>query len=362
MRLLKVCIPTLLYTIMSFSIYASKSDSLGKYYELVHRAHIEICKDDLNKARILFDSAFLYMKVPFMPDINNALYVEVNMSNPDKNRIVHYLKVIQQKGLCVHEMYKKREMFIPYLSLVSETDCKKVIDMDTKEAIVEAMNDDQKIRHDSYEKYKDLYHPAVLPQMEEVDKKNFRLVDSVFRLAQKKNLKVEDLLGIESYNEAFVILLHNIRWGNSNNSLLYQMAKSGLIDARYIALQIDDFCALRTSFVSDGSDCGGFYRMYGTFALKLTMDKAFIMIPPDDIYGKIMKKRKELYLQDLIEESKIKSFASLNAKSGIYCPGGFDMDSSMGEEQNASFEKILKRYNPNIIKYNGKEDFDFDRN
>lgn len=340
---------------------AGESDSLRKYYELTHKAHIELCKGNFSASRVLFDSAFLYTQVPFMPDMNNALYVEVNMSKPDKERIAYYLKGIQQKGFCVHDFYKRREKFLPYLSLVKETGCKQVKDKYLKAVITRAIDADQKIRHDAYKKHQDLYHPSFLPQMKEIDKRNYHIVDSIFRVAQKENVPVENLLGVESYHEAFVILLHNNRWGNNSMPLLYQMARSGLIDARYVALQLDDFCVLLASSKAERSVCGGFYRRYGTFALKLTMDRAFIMIPPHETYEEIRKSRKELYLQDLIEESKIKAFASLNSISGIYCPGGLDIDASMGVEQNAAFEKMLLQYNPNIIKYNGKGDFDFDR-
>lgn len=342
---------------------ASDSENIANYYRLVQNAARSIAQGNFISAIRTYDSAFEINKYPFSDDIKNALYTNTSVSQPEESKILALLKILQQRGLCVHDVYGKNERYQKYLKRVDEKDCKKVIDVGRKKLIEWAIFEDQRPRDSSYNTYKDTYHPAMMPEIKKVDANNFIIVDSVFKYATRMRIPVESLIGTPEFNSCMIMLLHNAGRGRTNKFRLTEMAKQGLIDSRVVASQWDHY--IERGFTSPSQNkkqpsdsvC---YRFgdYGNNILMLTYYGVLIKVPEKSCLDKINTIRRTLFLGDVIEEAKLRTYAFYNFKAGFTYPAlnilGVPKD--MLNELEAAARKKYK-----LIKYENKADFDFNR-
>lgn len=341
---------------------AQQGYSIEKYHQSVHQAAVSVCLNDLKGAAELYDLAFSQVRSPFFADVNNALYVQVNSAKPDTARIIKYLNLLQHKGICVHKEYKAKEKFVPYLDLAIENNCRKVLDSVDKKLMSTVRTDDERLRNESIKKYGEAYHASLLPKIKRVDSINYGIVQKILLKAEKLDVPLEDLVGFYAYNTVFTILLHNVEWGRINKPLMERLAKKGIVDSRNVASDFDDYLdrrlinAQKVGLSNDA--CSGF-GFYGTKILTLTMKGALIKIPTARCYTVLNSRRKQLYLQDAVQDAKIKTFAMYNYVNGFEFTGMIMLAADQ-ETFNAIEKNLRKKYK--IIKYASRDDFDFNRN
>lgn len=343
----------------SNTLYAADSISLRKYYELTHSAAIQICKGKIGQAALLYDSALMLIPYPFFVDLNNAVYAQINLPKPNVKLIHNYLKSIQKMGICVHEEYEKIEKYQPYLSMIREDDCKQIINVQAENVINKALYEDQRVR----KLHPNVYHSSVMPLIKTTDSVNYLIADSILRLAEKANLPIENYIGNKCTHSLFVLLLHSEPWGNYNKDILDRLAEKGLLEARRVAALYDDYCnghydnGKIDSDWREKYDCIRYGSMYGSNILVQTQSKAFIFKSVNGNYDAYNKKRSKLYLMDVLEDAKIKVFSYYN--QGLPFKYPFIKILAVPEEGLEAFEASLSKYD--YIKYDSKEDYDFDR-
>lgn len=339
---------------------ARENDQAPAYYSLVHLAYVSLCKEDLNAAALMFDSAFSTMQ-PFFTDLNNALYVQINLPRPDKSKVKQYLLLLQQKGICVHEQYKDIGNYEPYLKLVNYTDCKQVIDSSLWRKVKEAMALDQVLRIFSSDSLGSAYDPRILPALDKADSVNYCLVDSILRLSLERNTPIEELIGYDAFSGLCIILLHNGPWGRYAKNIVDSITLIGLMDNRETSYLYDRNCTghyrrkIYGSWAREQScdiDC----QLFGTLLFSQLNDKIYIT-GIDNIKRSIINNLRKLYnLPDVIEEAKIKAYIAFKLDDGLRYPG-MTLISYEGAEE--TFEKNYQGYP--YIRYLHRKDYNFKR-
>lgn len=346
--------------VIRFNIgFSADTANLRLYYDKVHRAGVQTCKSNLEQANIIFDSAFALIPSPFFVDIVNALYCKIHSGSKDTAGIICYFKMIQKKGLCVHEEFKKVIQYAPYLELLDEKECKKVIDINMSKKVEHAIAEDQKMRLYSLKKFKETYHPSILPEIRKIDSINYYTVIDILQLAEKKDKPLEDLIGKSNEYKLFTILLHSVPWGRYNNALLERLVKKGILESRYTTYQIDGHCGgtyngKSYSDYDSVTNCKK-VKIYGN-NIFIATDKPILIIPPPNMEA-LNKRRANMYLSDAIEEAKIRAYYHFNVNNGL--PSSGFVIVSGGADFIDEMESRLGKNN--CIRYDSKEDFDFDR-
>lgn len=336
-----------LITVVSNYANANYSDSLNRYYQITHKAVVSICNGKYDQAIAYYDSAFYYVNTPFFIDINNAIFAQVSSDHADTSKVISFLKRIQMKGICIHDYYRNRERFKPYLELISEEECSQVIDTINKLAIDSAIVNDQRPRNYSLQKYGDVYHPSVMDEIKRVDSIDYLVIEQIFRSAEAQNISLESLIGMDAIYSTNVILLHYSAYRNYDKILLERLAQKGILDARYTAQMIDDNIW--------GDDLN---RDFGTHLIVHNGTIAFVLIPSTDKILELNKNRARLFLPDVIEEGKIRAFAAYNYRYGF----NYGVNATIGlDDSQLEQYKIKLGENFKIIKYNGRTDFNFGR-
>jgi|GEM_PF-6077815 len=342
---------------------ASNTENIARYYRLVQNAARYTAVNNFSSAIQAYDSAFAITKFPFSDDIKNALYANTSLPAPEEAKILGLLKMLQHRGLCVHDVYGKNEKYQEYLKKTDEHDCKQVIDPTRKKIIEWAISEDQRPRDSSYNTYKEVYHPAMMPEIRRVDANNFATVDSIFTYAKTVGIPVECLIGSPGFNSCMIILLHNAGRGRTNKFQLTQLAQKGLIDSRVVAAQWDQY--IQRKFASPSLNkrqaadtvCYKFGD-YGNNILLLSFHGVLIKVPERDCLEKINANRRTLFLGDAVEEAKLRTYSFYHFKSGFAYPSLniLGVPKEVLEELEAQARKKYK-----VIKYENKEDFDFNR-
>ncbi len=353
---------TLIIIVLIISVntsFCSDTANLRLYYEKAHRASVQTCKGNFKQAHNIFDSALSLIPSPFFVDIANALYCKVHSGSKDTLGILRYFKMIQKKGLCVHEEFKDVQLYAPFLNLLEEKDCKQFSDKDMAKKVEFAISEDQRIRSYSIDKFGDPYHQTILPEVRRIDSINYYSIIEILNLAEKKNKPLEDLIGKSNEYSLFTILRHSVPWGRYNIRLLERLIKKGILESRYTTYQIDANCG--TSY--NGKSYSNYdavtncikVKVYGNNIFIATANSILIIPPPKLI--EMNRRRSNMYLSDAIEDAKIRAYYHLNVNNGFRSTG-FMIASGSNDFINDVENNLGKK---NCIRYDSKEDYDFDR-
>ncbi|WP_214226678.1 hypothetical protein [Pedobacter sp. B4-66] len=353
---MKIASALIYISILTSCTQASAKNSLQQYYDAVHHANVLICKGDFEGANKVFNAGLKLTKYPFYTDINNAIFAQVNSKSPDTSKIVSYLKMLQHKGICVHEEYEKRDKFRPFLGLVKEAECHKVVNTAARKSVQDAIELDQKPRKDT----RGTEHPAVQSEMRHVDSFNYGLVRKILIEAENKNIPIENLIGNDASTSLFTLIQHNASWGRLDRFQIERLIIKGVLEASSTASNLDYF--YKIGYIKKDKDVCDQYGLYGNSILLLVYisgpyKPAFISKLSKECYASISKNRKKMYLPDVLEEAKVRAFAFYNFRFGFL----YDTNMiAMSREDADAMEKELSS-KTKIIKYAGKEDFDFNR-
>lgn len=346
--------------------YTQSNDNgqIDQYYKLVNSAHVHICKTDWESANQDFSEAFKKIPYPFFVDLNNAVYAQVNSTYPDEKAILHYLKKIQFKGVCVHERYKHLDKYLKYTQQLEHTAC-RIADSNEYVYINKLLEADQLLRKYSSAILNTPYSPVIMPSIKTIDSLNFLLLDSLLRTPSKFTT-LEERIGYHGIEHAFfVILLHNGPWCNVNDSFLSGLVMKGDMENRLFINLMDHFCTseyftipLENKQFKKEKGCTYSHGIYGTLIYENINDEVFFIreLESKEWEEIVNKRRREYFLNDVYEDAKIVAYMAFNRDKGIgYRHFRFYKSSLMKE----GFEKNYKgtRY----IKYLNAEDYDFDR-
>src|SRR5690606_21221071 len=98
-------------------------------------------------------------------------------------------------------------------------------------------------------------------------------------------------------------------------------------------------------------------KIYGNNIIMVT-NKPFLIIPPPNL-TELNNRRADLYLSDAIEDAKIRAYYHFNKNNGFRSSGLVSLSVPSGTDFIDEVEKKMGK-NPRI-RYDSKEDFDFDR-
>lgn len=343
---------------LSFHMNAQglKQKRLAKYFENVHQAAVAVCKGEMDLAKSSFNAAFACIPYAYSTDLNNAIYAEIESKNPDTSKVIAYLMQLQRKGVCVHEKYKRQAGILSYTKLVAESYCKKVKSDEDRLLLAQLIAEDQMVRDSLMKNGKSEAALKWRQKLYMTDSINYQKILPVLNKALSQKIPLENLIGMEAYFQVMVIILHYSEQKYEEQKI-FNWVKEGILDPRK-ALSDYDNCVERGYIQPKKApqSCLSF-EPFGTTANIQTFPVTIIRIPPADCLSKINKLRKMYYLQDLIEECKIKSYAEYNRVEGFSYPiTSLSVDEVYLEKME---KKIREKYK--IIKYNGPEDFDFNR-
>lgn len=335
-----------------------QKEQLTEYFQIVHRAAVAVCKGEMGIAKDLYSSAIFNAAKTFSIDLNNAVYAEVHSAKPDMAKIKFYLQKLQAKGVCVHEKYRKKANILQYTHLVDESACKKVKSEQERSIMLRVIKDDQSIRdtliNSRSKRSPDL--PKVIRRLYAVDSANYQIVLGILNRASNQQIPLQEYIGMEAYYHAMVVI-HHYSEQKYEAKKIFKMAAEGILDPRNVFSNFDDEVQrgyIRTEVI--GGECGKF-QPFGTTSIIQTFPEIIIKIPPDSCLSKINELRKKYYMQDLIEECKIKAYAQYNTQSGFDYPIIYQaIDAAYLQEIE---RKIREKYK--IIKYRDENDYDFNR-
>jgi len=339
---------------------AGDNNKVAAYYRYVHMAYTSLCKENLPGAAVMFDSAFAIMR-PFFTDLNNAIYTQVSLPVPDRNKVRQYLEQMQQKGICVHKQYKDIARYQACLKLADSACCKENGNTVLHKRIQEAFALDQVLRRFSMDSLGRDYDARILPALDKIDSGNYKLADSILRTALANNVPVEEFTGYEGFQNLWIILLHNGPWNRYDKGLLDSLVWKGAVDNREISFLFDSYCngnyarKIRGNWVRE-QQCDADGQLFGTMLFNDLDDRIYIADIDTQKKNIIDKRRMLYYLPDAIEEAKIKAYVAFRLDEGLRYPG---IVSISYEGAAGTFEKNYSGYR--YIRYLNKQDYDFNR-
>lgn len=336
-------------------LLAMDTVALRQYYHCIAIAEENIGKNNLKRAAAYYDSAWQKIELPYFVDLNNAIYIEAKLLQPDTIKIKNLLKQLQKKGICIHEYYKKRTLFLPYVKQIAETDCKQVTDSIGLQLVLKAIESDQKVRNDT----RGDQHPLVRQKMAMVDSIHFGMCQKLLRKYENTATPIENRIGWEATNQLSVLLQHATYWGYSNRKQLELLTLNGLLEARAFAAQQDYWCMIgnHKSNINQDADCQSFGK-FGTTAIHLSSNRALLLQLPAACISAINRTRSHFYLQDWEQEAKMRIYAHFHYKDGFAYPGIY-IEAMPDSSADALEAELKQKYK--LIKYSSKEDFDWDR-
>lgn len=335
---------------LTYQVQAQNQKQLAEYFKTVHQAAVAVCKRDLDGAKLLYSSAIKNARYSNATDLNNAIYAEVYSASTDTPKVITYLKQMQVKGICVHERYKRRPKISPYTKLIPESGCKKV-KSETDRLLVEKMTTQYEAVSDSLKRVSNSSEMARVRLI--LDSANYQILSGVLDRALLQNMPLEEYIGSAASGEALTIIFRYSRQ-KFDAAKIFKLVEAGILDPRSVSMRYDE--SIERGYIGAPIPCKNFYP-FGTNMIFQTSPEIIIKIPPEPCLAGINKLRNKYYLPDIIEECKIKAYAQYNAVNGfVYGHTALSVDKAMFTKMVAGISKKYK-----IIKYDGPEDFNFDR-
>lgn len=363
----KVIVFILSFLWVSADMSGQDSDIIRRYFEITHEATKAVVMNDHPKAINLYRQAFELRASPFSIDVQNMIYTLSESAEVDSAEMFGYLKMMQNKGRCIHEFYVRYPKIAPYCALMDHNDCSKTNNKEMTDWIQQLMKNDQAARslHP-----KDPYHASVIDQVRATDSTNYQSLIKVLRYLLENKLQAEDELGITGIGSINVLLQHNAGWGFYNKSLTDSLILMGCLDSRYLAEIYDHNCrvnhyrnAPQLSNWSEEMGCVN-NTIYGSIVTEFTEftgehKEIVLFIPSAARREQLNKRRREIYLQDIVDCRKFSVFALLNKSAFSFPPQSTMM---LGDEH--EIEQVIHTLsdleNGTFIKYAKKEDFNFE--
>ncbi|GEM63904.1 hypothetical protein SF1_18860 [Sphingobacterium faecium NBRC 15299] len=357
----------LLSIALLFTMNSYAKNDLEQYYLMSQKATSEVCQGNFDKANEMYKIALKDFQTAYFIDLNNALYAAIHSKQPDSNYVKKLLKEIGTRGISVRERYGKLPGYLPFINLLKSNnqDSLPAKDLMAVNLISDALIKDQAIRILPEKLSQAIAYTqdkSLLPAVKMIDSVNFNEVCELLRMAIKNKLNLEKTIGYPAVQDLLVILRHTSPWGYYNKELLDSCVFSGVLYAPSVAYLYDRYCTsyyLNTqSNWSKEQNCNKVYGLFGGSASLQFTKSCYIFMIEDSLLKTINNRRKQLYLNDVYEHSKIISYEFFYGSEGFAYP---EVEIIPDPDFEDSYEQILKDKGIKYILYRGKEDFDYNR-
>lgn len=359
----KVFIFFLSFIWISGSLSGQDTMKIRKYFEIVHEATRYIVRNDYPAAITMYQQAFQLLESPFSLDVNNMVFALTESRYPDTAEVTRYLKILQKKGRCVHEYYARYPKIVPYCSLLDHNDCNRTDNQELTALLEQLVEKDQEARR----LHPDIYHASVIDRIRAMDSTNYHKLVKIFRYLLKDDLRAENEIGIRGTGSIDLLLQHAAPWGFYNKPLTDSLILMGCLDSRYLASIYDHSCKFYSyrnmprlsDWRSDAGCVNG--SIYGSITAKFSSGQSTVVLfIPDAVRREqLNRKRREIYLQDIVDCRKFTVYALLNKTAFSFPPENTVMIPD--EKEKEEFIHTLSGLeNGTFIKYEKKEDFNFE--
>lgn len=359
----KVFIFFLSFIWISGSLSGQDTMKTRKYFEIVHEATKSVIRNDYPAAIAMYQQAFQLFESPFSLDVNNMIYALTENRYTDTAEVIRCLKILQKKGRCVHEYYARYPKIEPYCDLLDHKDCNQTDNEELTALLEQLVEKDQEARR----LHPDVYHISVIDRIRATDSTNYHGLVSIFRYLLKNELRAEDEIGARGAGSIDLLLQHAAPWGFYNKPLTDSLILMGCLDSRYLAAIYDHSCKLynyrNAPMLSDWRSDAGCVNgsIYGSITSKFSSGHSTVVLFIPDAPGRerLNRKRREIYLQDIVDCRKFSVYALLHKTAFSFPPENTVM---IPDEQ--EIEELIHTLsgleNGTFIKYEKKEDFNFE--
>ena len=256
-----------------------------KYYALVNKAELSICKKKNNQASKKYHRAFKQINMPFIRDIRNAFLCEY-FGNKNRTKLERYSILLKNFGVPISDIIdstNRSDLFYELVKIQDNSEIKYNPTLSNK--VDSLLQIDQKVR-----KICPTYSDSCVKAVIEADSANMLALVRIERQIGKVREYSVGRLSMFYFN---IMIKHWTMWQwYPLRDELLQDAKSGLYDARQFARLEDDYY-----MHSNGSSK---HNVYGIDSYYIVGNVLFICISSTE-KTKLDDKRKEIFLESMDE-------------------------------------------------------------